>query len=250
MVILDASNVINKCWLYFVKANYYANKQFDPNFLIGISTLMVSILIPISIMILDSKGTDINRNETQWTKLVAKNEIMNLHDVIVYVLGMILSVSIQKLFPTVSLLSQPMFVVCYYKLVKIMWLYVKWINSNGLNIDIIVEKQKKLLQSDSYTKEDQAYNWNVFLRYAENHTNTSKLLNPDIFYNMWLKAASRYTDFSSPEFVNFSGMLCQSFSKLKLNYVTSFYDDFYKRCLERLFKRYEFTWDQLVKIQT
>lgn len=249
MAILDASNVINKCWLYFVKANHYLNKCFDPNFLIGIATLMVSILIPISIMILDSKGTDNNRDEAQWTKLVAKNEIMNLHDVIIYVLGMIMGVSIQKIFPAVSLLSLFVFVVCYYKLVKIMWLYVQWINSNGLNIDILVEKRKKLLQSNDYDIDDQSFNWSVFLRYAENPTNTSKLLNPDIFYNMWLKAASRYSDFSSPEFVNFSGMLCQSFSKLQLRFVSPFYHDFYKQCLERSFQRNGYAWNQLAKVQ-
>ena len=66
---------------------------------------------------------------------------------------------------------------------------------------------------------------------------------------MWLKAASRYSDFSSPEFVNFSGMLCQSFSKLQLRFVSPFYHDFYKQCLERSFQRNGYAWNQLAKVQ-
>lgn len=222
-------------WEYVKSVSIFLNKKFDSEFLISSTSLIISLLIPIAIMLLDSKQSD-NSSENKWTQKVLKKQIIHFKDILNYVIIIFLLLIISRLFPQLTIFTIGIFLISIYYLICLIHKYIEWIDIDGLGNTLAIEEQKALLTSPKYSLNEQAFYWQLFIDYACSQNKNSSLFNPNIFYNVWEKAAKNYKDQSSYQFYGFCNLLASNIPELKLNYDSAFDEKFYKHCVERSIK--------------
>lgn len=238
-------------WEYIEKFSLFLHKAFPAEFLLGSSSFVISLLIPIAIMLLGSKESD-NRSEDRWAKKVLKKQIIHFKDILNYIIVIIISLMVNQLFPQLTVFTVGVILPTIYCLILLIHKYIEWVDIDGLGNDLAVEEQKSLLTSSKYTLNEQAFYWQLFIDYSCSKNKNSRLFNPDVFYKVWEKAAENYKDQSSAEFYSFCNLLASNFSKLKLNYISPFDEDFYKYCIKRSIgkKMARTNWWILTDVQT
>lgn len=222
-------------WEYIKSVSIFLNEKFDSEFLISSTSLIISLLIPIAITLLDSKQSD-NSNENRWTQKVLKKQIIHFKDILNYVIIIFALLIISQLFPQLTLFTIGIFLMSIYYLIRLIHKYIEWIDIDGLGNDLAIKEQEALLTSPKYSLNEQVFYWQLFIDYACSQNKNSSLFNPNIFYNVWEKAANNYKDQSSYQFYGFYNLLASNIPNLKLNYNSAFDEVFYRHCIEHSIK--------------
>lgn len=187
-------------------------------------------------MLLDSKVSE-NVSENRWAKKVLKKQIIRFKDILNYIIIIIAFITIDQIFPQLSLFFIIALAVVIYFLINLVKKYIDWIDIDGLGNDKAIEEQKVLLTSPKYQLSEQSFYWQLFLDYGCSSNKNSSMFNPKTFYETWEKAAANYKDESSPQFYGFCALLANTIPKLKLNYVSSFDEEFYRFCIKKYIKK-------------
>jgi hypothetical protein len=223
-----------------------------PTLILSIASLIVSLLIPVAILLLDTKVSE-NVSENRWAKKVLKKQIIHFNDVLNCIIFIIVLTFIEVIFPKLIIFSLMGSIVAIFILIKIVRNYIKWIDIDGLGNDTAIADQKRLLTSPQYPLNEQSYYWQLFLDYGCSLNKNSMIFNPETFYQLWKKAASNYKNQSSPDFYSFCSLLANAIPKLKLNFGSSFEEKFYKYCIENYLKADNISkrnWDLLTSALT
>lgn len=234
-VITVATCLIVIFWYFIANLGLTLHKLFEPSLLVDFTTLVVSLLIPIAIMLLDSKASE-NASENQWAKKVLKKQIIHFKDILNYIILIALLIIADQLLPQLALFIMISFAIVIGLLIVLVKKYIDWINIDGLGNAKAIEEQKALLTSSKYQLSEQSFYWQLFLAYGCSSNKNSSIFNPDVFYKIWEKAAANYKDETSPEFNGFCALLADAIPKLKLNFGSSFDEGFYKHCIEKYLK--------------
>ena len=227
-------------------------KICEPSLVLGVVSLIISLLIPIAIMLLDSKVSE-NASEDRWARKVLKKQIIHFDNILNYIILIIIFITMDQIFPQLSLFFIIAFAVVIYLLINLVKKYIDWVDIDGLGNDKAIEEQKALLTLPKYQLSEQSFYWQLFLDYGCSANKNSSMFNPKIFYEVWKKAALNYRDESSPQFYGFCALLANAIPDLKLNYGSSFDEDFYRYCIEKYLKGDAVSkrnWDILTKTLT
>ena len=192
-------------------------KICEPSLALGVVSLIVSLLIPIAIMLLDSKVSE-NASEDRWARKVLKKQIIHFDNILNYIILIIIFITMDQIFPQLSLFFTIAFAVVIYLLINLVKKYIDWVDIDGLGNDKAIEEQKALLTLPKYQLSEQSFYWQLFLDYGCSTNKNSSMFNPKTFYEVWEKAALNYRDESSPQFYGFCALLANAIPDLKLNY--------------------------------
>lgn len=230
--------------------NSFLDSKIDATFLLAVSSLIMSLLIPIAIMLIDLNKSG-SSAENRWAKLVVKKRIIHFSEILKVLISIIIIAILREIVPDLRILWLTLFTICIFYLIYLIKLYIVWIQSDDLTNKKIIISQKELLTSTDYSLEEQKNFWSVFLDYACSTKNGTLLLDPDNFYKLWKQAEQRYQDQKSYISYGFFNLLCRNFANLHLNSDSPFDEKFYKECIHNYLQNQRLVgWNALVKTQT
>lgn len=158
-------------------------KICEPSLVLGVVSLIISLLIPIAIMLLDSKVSE-NASEDRWARKVLKKQIIHFDNILNYIILIIIFITMDQIFPQLSLFFIIAFAVVIYLLINLVKKYIDWVDIDGLGNDKAIEEQKALLTLPKYQLSEQSFYWQLFLDYGCFANKNSSMFNPKIFYEV------------------------------------------------------------------
>lgn len=223
--------------------NNYLGEHIRPSLLIGITSITISLLIPIAIMMLNNCDSNPKNN---WLHIVEVERVINLKRVFFItniIICTIVLLTLTKQF--YALLCVVYFLALSYLLYTI-YKYIYWINIDTFKNQKFIDQENKIL-----TAEDGLKYWPEYLDFVCS-THDADIPSNTRFYKLWIDASKNIKN-SDSEFLSFCMTLVNRFNKLNLRNGTPFLDCFYYQCIYCVLDdecRNKTGWKQLVSIQT
>lgn len=134
--------------------NSFLDSKIDATFLLAVSSLIMSLLIPIAIMLIDLNKSG-SSAENRWAKLVVKKRIIHFSEILKVLISIIIIAILREIVPDLKILWLTLFTICIFYLIYLIKLYIVWIQSDDLTNKKIIISQKELLTSTDYSLEEQ-----------------------------------------------------------------------------------------------
>lgn len=220
-------------------------KQLNISTLLSITGAIFSLLIPIALMLLQTKILN-NDLENELLSRIIKRRVIKIN----VLLWLLVSIIILAIFENVisctigKYISLLIYFLLNAFLVIQIYSYIKWIDIFGLNKDFVIKKMQNLLVDKDFNYCYQT--WECFIQLGkQKERKFCRLFNPDEFFLIWLKAneAFQKTDYD----YNFMEMLNSNFEKLELNQACNIDDDFVKESIIKASDNA--TWQRIVDTQ-